>query len=189
MCRGCGGEYLYDTRYAGESGELVGSGFTGCWCHQTEEGGLQDTTEDSITPGRIETLDCVSYISHISFWCFSQREERLLGSTLFLFLCIWDTQCSRTNNTWRWKSFRITTWKPVGDVDVPYPRRGNRWEQREHLQISWHRSPRLWAPWTWAPAAALCIWRAWPWATPDGTQWLEKLMREKENADTRCFKS
>lgn len=34
--------YLYDTRYAGEGGELIGSSFTGSWCHQTKEGGLQE---------------------------------------------------------------------------------------------------------------------------------------------------
>lgn len=38
--------YLYDARYAGEGSELIGSSFTGGWCHQTKEGGLQDTTDD-----------------------------------------------------------------------------------------------------------------------------------------------
>lgn len=54
--------YLYDARYAGESGELIGSGFTGGRRHQTKEGGLQDTTEDSITAERVESLDHVSLL-------------------------------------------------------------------------------------------------------------------------------
>lgn len=35
--------YLYDSRYTGEGGELIGRCFAGRWCHQTEEGGLWDT--------------------------------------------------------------------------------------------------------------------------------------------------
>lgn len=35
-------DYLYDTRYAGECGELIGSSFTGSWRHQTKKGGLKE---------------------------------------------------------------------------------------------------------------------------------------------------
>ena len=59
--------YLYDTRYAGEGGELVGSSFAGCRRHQAEEGGLQDTTEVYIIKRILESvLQYWSCFPHVS---------------------------------------------------------------------------------------------------------------------------
>lgn len=107
--------------------------------------------------------------SFTSCWSHQTKEGGLQEATGYVLYCA----CLCLNMVR--KGRKSDPDRGTNHADVPYPQRGNRLEQHEHLLISWHRSPHLWPPLIWrAPEAELCIWLAWPWANPDGTQWLKE---------------
>lgn len=131
--------YLNDTRYAGESCKLIGSSFTGRWCHQTKEGRLQ-------RHGRGST----SALSTFRFYFWLSQKLKANRFSVISSLTLRNPAnmaCTDHQQT----------------CHLPYPQKETRWEQHGHLLISSHRSPRLWPLLTWrAPGAAPCIWLAWP---------------------------